>query len=195
MKKIFFIFVVIIVLMLGLAIWEDRGDLPFVNYQVLETHNDYEIRQYPELLILQNEVDSAKDFATNNGFSVLTNYVHGDNDRKEKINILLPVMQRKEGQVWWATFVVSNKYTAKTLPKPHHPHVHIAILPAKKYIVVRFSGVATQAHVERHLRLFQDYIAEHKIKVMPEPIIAFYNPPWTLPFIRRNEIMFALAGK
>ncbi len=47
--------------------------------------------------------------------------------------------------------------------------------------------------IKKHTEELQAYILSHSMKPMGEPLIAFYNPPWTLPFLRRNEVMIEVG--
>ena len=40
----------------------------------------------------------------------------------------------------------------------------------------------------------REFASERKLETVGEPMSAFYNPPWALPFVRRNEIMLELAS-
>ena len=82
-----------------------------------------------------------------------------------------------------------KKYTLETLPKPNSQDIHLIPILAQRYAVIRFRGLADDESVEEHTAKLQTYIEDNKLKAIGTPIFAFYNPPWTLPFLRRNEIM------
>ena len=80
-------------------------------------------------------------------------------------------------------------YTLKTIPKPNNKAVILNEVPAQKFIVIRFSGTNSDDNIEQHERTLFNFIKQNKIKVVGESKYAIYNPPWPLPFMRRNEIL------
>ena len=59
---------------------------------------------------------------------------------------------------------------------------------------MRYSGLAGDVSVDSHLGRLRRYAAEQGLTTQGAPVLAFYDPPWTLPFLRRNEIMLALSA-
>ena len=80
-------------------------------------------------------------------------------------------------------------YTLDTLPKPNSSSVKLISIPAKRFVVIRFSGLAGEDNIQLHTKELKAYISEQNLKTIGSPVLAFYNPPWTLPFLRRNEVM------
>lgn len=192
MKNIFIIFVVIVLLFLGIAIWQLHDHTPTVNYTLIETNHAFEIREYPAMLVAQTEVVGDKSIAINNGFAVLSSYLSGNNKNKQNIRMTTPVLLQQNKDEWFVTFILPDTYSESTVPKANVAHIHIKQIPAKKYIVMRFTGLGTEKQLDKHIKLMKDYVAYNNIMTVGEPIIAFYNPPWTLPFLRRNEIMLEI---
>jgi SOUL heme-binding protein len=65
---------------------------------------------------------------------------------------------------------------------------------AKRLAVIRFSGTAGEDSLRRHTKELDEFISAKNLKAISAPTYAFYNPPWTLPFLRRNEVMVEIAG-
>ena len=105
-----------------------------------------------------------------------------------------PVQQQASGNLWTISFVMPSEYTMQTLPKPNNDKVKIKEIPAKRFIAIRFSGRNTDSNVSEHEAELMAYIAQNNIKVSGPAKYAFYNPPWTLPFLRRNEVMFEITN-
>lgn len=82
-----------------------------------------------------------------------------------------------------------SDYTLETLPAPNNPNVKLIKVPAERVAAIRFSGLAGDESISRQRKLLLERIAQLGLTVHGEPILAFYNPPWTLPFLRRNEIL------
>ena len=82
-----------------------------------------------------------------------------------------------------------REYTLETLPHPNNGDVEVLSTPAKRYAVIRFSGLAGEESLKKHLKKLVNYTRETNLKILDATIFAFYNPPWTLPFLRRNEVL------
>ena len=81
----------------------------------------------------------------------------------------------------------------ETLPAPNDARVRLKPISAKRMVAIRFSGLANDTLIQMKTDALREYASEHKLKTIGEPLLAFYNPPWTLPFFRRNEVMLELA--
>ena len=60
----------------------------------------------------------------------------------EKIAMTAPVTQQGDGNTWRVRFIMPSSYTMETLPKPNNPTVELKEVPAKRYVVIRFAGLA-----------------------------------------------------
>lgn len=90
---------------------------------------------------------------------------------------------------WRVHFVMPGVYTIATLPKPNNPAVQLREVPAKTWAVLTYSGFNTEAGIQRRTDELVAWLAQRHIKTVGNPQLARYNPPWTLPMFRRNEIM------
>jgi hypothetical protein len=77
----------------------------------------------------------------------------------------------------------------ETLPKPHNPAVKLKEIAAKRYAIIRFSGAAGEDTLKLRTKELNEWVGTKNLTPMSGPVYAFYNPPWTLPFLRRNEVM------
>jgi effector-binding domain-containing protein len=114
----------------------------------------------------------------------------------EKIAMTAPVIQQATDHSghWKVSFVMPAGYTLETLPLPNNSQVEALSIPAKRYAVIRFSGLTGEENLQKHLEELVKYARKINLHTLGEPIFAFYNPPWTLPFLRRNEIMIEVKG-
>jgi hypothetical protein len=172
-------------------------------YTVLERHGRVEIRRYDPAIAAEVEVHGERMRALNQGFRLIADYIFGNNlaakkvamtapvtqAAGEKIAMTAPVTQDGAGDAWTVRFVMPAAYTLETLPRPENPDVHLVAMPARKMAAVRFSGCNTDRNIETHRAVLLKFIAEHHLTAVGEPAAAFYNPPWTIPFLRRNEIL------
>jgi hypothetical protein len=97
-------------------------------------------------------------------------------------------MQEAAGK-WRMHFVMPSKYTLETLPVPNNAEVKLREVPAKKFAVVRFSGFAGEEKTAKKTEELLIWLEGKQIKPSGTPELARYNAPWTLPFLRRNEVM------
>jgi hypothetical protein len=82
----------------------------------------------------------------------------------------------------------------EALPKPNNPSVELKEIGAKRYAVIRFSGMAGEDSLKRYTEELNAFISAKKLTPLSAPAYAFYNPPWTLPFLRRNEVMVEIPA-
>ena len=104
-----------------------------------------------------------------------------------------PVSQQANGDNWKVHFVMPSNYNMETLPKPNNHLVILKQIEGKRFIAIRFSGIAGEENLRKNTEVLQKFITEHGLKSQSVPTYAFFNPPWTLPFLRRNEVMIEVA--
>ena len=177
------------------------------DYEVLAKDGQIEIRQYDPMIVAEATVEGEREQAIGSGFRIIANYIFGNNlasekvamtapvtqQPSEKIAMTAPVTQQAVGNEWKVRFVMPSEYTMETLPKPVNPEVELIELPAKRVVAIRFSGFANQGSLDRHTEQLQGYIERESLSPKSEPTFAFYNDPWTLPFMRRNEVMVEIT--
>ena len=179
------------------------------SYSVVESWGDIELRDYPQLIAAEVEVPGERKQAINAGFRMIADYIFGNNAPRqkiamtapvtqkagEKIAMTAPVSQQAVGSMWKVRFIMPSSYTLDTLPTPNNPDVKLIRVPAERVAVIRYSGSATEDSISRHRKLLLERISQQGLTVNGEPTMAFYNPPWTLPFLRRNEILAKVSVK
>lgn len=196
-----------LVMVSGVMVGPLMSHVEHPQYEVTWSADDLEIRQYAPQIIAEVEVEGNRDTAISDGFRLLANYIFGNNtvqqaiamtapvqqQANEKIAMTAPVQQQSFGNAWKISFVMPSTYTMATLPKPNNQNVKIKEIPARHYIVLQFSGTNSNENISKHEKQLLEYIESHKIQTVGAPQYAFYNPPWTLPFMRRNEIMVEIV--
>jgi len=168
-----------------------------------------ELRDYPAMVAAEVSVTGDRSDAASEGFKLLAGYIFGGNTKKqsiamtapvvqaasesEKIAMTAPVLQTGQQGSWNIRFLMPSSYTLDTLPKPNNPSVRLIPVPAAQMAVVQFSGLAREDDVVLQTSLLNAFISKHKLQALGKPALAQYSPPWTLWFMRRNEIMVAVA--
>jgi hypothetical protein len=207
-KMIWFIILIVLIsaVFMGCAV---TSDVEQAKYTVTEadSNNLIEIRDYTPQIIAQTEVSGDRKEAISKGFRVIADYIFGNNTASKKVAMTAPVMQKtseeivmtapvmqqSNGNLWKVEFVMPNNYTMDTLPKPNNDAVKLIEVPQKRFVVIRFSGFAGEETLQIQTNTLNAYMANHNLEALSKPVYAFYNPPWTLPFLRRNEIMIEIA--
>lgn len=176
-------------------------------YKVIATDRNIEIRDYPPMIVAEADVAGERDKAISEGFRTIADYIFGNNlssqkvamtapvtqQPSEKIAMTAPVTQQGDGNTWQVRFVMPFNYTMEMLPKPKNPAVKLKEIEAKRFAVIRFSGIAGENSLKRHTEELREYVQTKKLNPQAAPTYAFYNPPWTLPFLRRNEVMIEVS--
>lgn len=162
-------------------------------YVLVDQQGQIEIRDYSEIIVAEASIEGDREEAIYAGFRLIANYIFGNNLSTEKVAMTAPVSQQSNGRSWKVRFVMPSVYTIETLPVPNNPEVKIISTPPKRYIAIRFSGFANNASIQENEAQLREFLAERSINAVANPVYAFYNDPWTLPFMRRNEVMIEIA--
>ena len=177
------------------------------DYKVEKQDGSIEIRSYGPMIAAEAVVQGERKSAINEGFRLIAGYIFGKNEPQAKIDMTAPVEQQKSQKIamtapvtqqgvensWTVRFIMPKSWTMQTLPAPSDPRVKLEPLPARRFLVVTFSGLARDEAIKSRTAELRQYATSHTLATVGEPVLAFYNPPWTLPMLRRNEIMLELA--
>jgi hypothetical protein len=169
-----------------------------------------EVRDYPALLAAEVSVKGSRQASINSGFRLLAGYIFGANTTKKKIAMTAPIIQVPKasetiamtapvtqtalGDSWVVRFIMPKGYTIETLPIPDNPEVRLITLSARKVAVIRFSGLGQEADIKTQTLKLKAFIDRHKLWASGPVTLARYDPPWTLWFMRRNELIVALVA-
>ena len=170
---------------------------------------DFELRDYAASVVAEVTVTGDQQQASREGFRLLAGYIFGGNSAARKIAMTAPVTKTPKGEKiamtapvtqvarngdWLVRFTMPASYALADLPVPNDKAVTLKALPPARFAVLRFSGLAREAQVA-DLTTKLVAIAKARGLVPTGPIsLARYNPPWTPWFMRRNEVMFSVAG-
>jgi hypothetical protein len=207
-KRMSWMIVGVVVAVLGAVLWGPIvSNVEQPEFQVVEKHDNIEIRDYAPMIVAETEVSGERDKAIGKGFRTIAAYIFGDNTSakkvamtapvtqqgSEKIAMTAPVTQQGDGHTWQVRFVMPSSYTMESLPKPNNPAVKLREIEGKRFAVITFSGLAGEKSLKRHTEELNWFLSANNLKTLSGLTYAFYNPPWTLPFLRRNEVMVEIA--
>jgi len=143
-----------------------------------------EIREYAPRIMAVTEMAERE----NDGFRVLAGYIFGGNAREQEIAMTAPVQQTMSAPAEMA-FMMPAEYAFDELPKPNDARVAFRQAPAYTAAVIRFSGWANAEKADANWQKLRGFLIREGIEIVGEPTLNQYNPPWTLGFLRRNEII------
>jgi hypothetical protein len=187
-------------------------------FEVLVQDTKFEVRRYAAVIVAETLVDGDMDVASGKGFRTIADFIFGNNkapisDASSKIAMTAPVTMEPQTQSskiamtapvsvqpasdgvnlvgakrWRVQFVMPSQYTMASLPKPNNGAVTLREVPAKTVAVAKYSGFNTERRIQDETQLLVDWLQAHKLVANGPAQLARYDPPWTLPIWRRNEI-------
>jgi hypothetical protein len=191
-------------------------------YEVIQTDGAFEIRKYAPILIAETFVDGDMDEASNKGFRLIADYIFGNNqvvdsNANTKIAMTAPVTVEPVSQKipmtapvtvepqstdtnmqlakkWRIHFVMPSQYTLANIPKPKNDAITLKEIPSKYFLVYSYSWLNTLTRVQNKTDEALEWANRKGLKVIGAPKLSRYDPPWTLPMFKRNEIMLEVAA-
>ena len=113
----------------------------------------------------------------------------------EKIAMTAPVSQQRAQGQWAVSFMMPAEYTLETLPAPLDPRITLRQVPARRVAAVRYSGFWSEEKYRLHREKLEQWLAASGLAASGEPVWARYNAPFTLWFLRRNEVLIPVAAE
>jgi len=197
------LFFVILAAVVGIAIVGYLGYVWYVNdveqpeYGAVVQDGDFEIRDYPAMVMAEVTSSGDRRDAVSKGFRPLASYIFASEREGEKIAMTAPVIQTPEAEgakTWSVRFIMPSEYNLDTLPKPAGADVRLVEAQAQRRAAVRFSGHPTdEAIAEQEARL-RTWLQARNLEPSGPPTFAYYNAPFTPGFLRRNEVLFDLPN-
>ena len=181
---------VLSIVALGLIITFKAMAYEEANYQVVKTNEFYEIRKYSDRLAVETSTSNQ-----NSGFRKLFNYISGDNQKNEEIKMTTPVTEIERKGNMTMQFYLPLKYSKNNVPIPSRPDVEIVNIEGGYFAVIRYSGRSSDKNFMKHKDILENELKKDDISILGPPIKATYNGPFTLPMLRRNEVMFEVNIK
>jgi effector-binding domain-containing protein len=179
-------------------------------YKVVQTSGIFEVRDYEPHILAETLVDGTLEDAGNKAFRRLFNYISGANHTRSsiamtapvsqessglKISMTAPVSQQASAGKWAVSFMMPASYTLATLPVPDDSSITLRQVPARRMAAVRYSGTWSEKNYLENKEKLETWIQENGFKISGEPVWARYNPPFTLWFLRRNEILIPVVTR
>jgi hypothetical protein len=152
-------------------------------YEVVATRGDLEFRRYGPAI----EAVTAMS-GSGSSFKRLAGFIFGGNETGESIAMTAPVQENLSGETRHMAFIMPAEYSMAALPQPESPDVVLREVPERTVAVLSFSGRATESKVATMQRSLAEQLTSEGVSHRGDWLLNQYNPPWTLPILRRNEI-------
>lgn len=206
MIKVFFKSAILLIISACSVFGSNSTEQP--KYAVIFKQENFEIRKYESYLTASVVVNKSADGEDRNrAFKKLAAFIFGDNKAQGQIEMTSPVlMENKPSQKIKMTspvvsqelngkmkmsFMMPSKYTLETLPEPENSEIVINETPTRTLAVLKYSGRSNEKLEAKKSKELISLInqSEYQLKENSQTFFAGYNPPWTLPMMRRNEVM------
>ncbi len=155
-------------------------------WELIENIGEVEIRNYAPCI--QAVTELPRSSASSSGFRRLAGFIFGKNATGESIAMTAPVQETLGTERPLMTFTMPAAYSMQDLPAPNDERVRLVEVPEKTVASLSFSGWATGGRVASMRDELLMTLESNDVEVVGQPILNQYNPPWTPPFMRRNEI-------
>lgn len=205
MKEIIPVVIMCLVFVLGsMKVWAIEEP----EYTLLLQEEQYELRDYSPYIIAETFVDAGFEEAGTIAFRSLFNYISGDNQSRtevvmtapvsqqgsgEEISMTAPVSQKASGGRWLVSFTMPGMYTMDSIPKPNDPLVQIRQVERQRMAAIRYTGLWRENSYQSNKQALDAWIEAQGLKVTGEAVWARYNAPFSLWFLRRNEILIPVS--
>lgn len=183
----------------GCSVFGIRSGYEQLNYTVIDKIGDAEVRQYPPRLVA--EVNDMKD--DSEAFMLLFRYISGQNSSNENVAMTTPVQVDKESRKIAMTvpveksksgdngvrmrFFLPHSFGVDSAPKPNDPRIKIINSPEETFAAITYSGSNSDERFRRESDRLANILAGTKWKPISAPSFLGYDPPFAIPFLRRNE--------
>ena len=180
MKKILLVLISILTLSSQTMAYEEA------NYEVVKENKEYEIRKYSDRLVIEtNSIEG-------NGFRKLFNYISGNNEESQEIKMTVPVTQEIKNGNMTMQFYLPLKFNKDNAPKPSNSDIKILNIEGGYYAVIKYSGRSSDKNFLKNKNILEKQLKQDNITIISPPIRASYNSPFTLPMLKRNEVMYRI---
>ncbi|MEM9146703.1 MAG: heme-binding protein [Pseudomonadota bacterium] len=176
-------------------------------YRLAISEPPFEIREYEAIVVATTKVDAPYQDAISTGFGRLFDYISGANtgaakiamtapvlteEASTKIAMTAPVITEADGAGTTVMFVLPEAFTLDTAPQPTDPTVTLSEIGPRRVAVARFQGFLTETAIENSRTDLLEWLVDRGEPADGPWQAAGYNPPWTVPSLRRNEVLITL---
>ncbi|MEM0906770.1 MAG: heme-binding protein [Pseudomonadota bacterium] len=177
----------------GAWVWVSRSvETPAYTVEVAD--GPFEIRNYPTLVVASVDRDGERGEAVRAAFSPLARYIFARDRDGEKIAMTAPVTQEPSQGGWTVSFIMPAGRTVADLPAPFAAQdISLSEIEPRQMASVRFSGRWTDDRFNEAAGQLAQWLESKNMTPAGPPEFAYYNDPFTPPFLRRNEVLIEIA--
>ncbi|WP_232004918.1 heme-binding protein [Mycobacterium sp. ACS1612] len=163
------------------------------DYRCEKLTKHVQIRHYGPRVAAETIVGSDEMSARNEGFRRLAGFIFGRNHGGDRIAMTAPVAAASAESGWVIRFYMPAERTLATLPMPDDDRVRLVEVPAESVAVLRFTGTATPEAVAAQTAALRHALQAYGFETVGSPVTWLYDPPWTIPWRRRNEVAIGVT--
>lgn len=175
-----------------------------LNYKTISKSNEFEIREYSSYIVAQIELVNSNTDQSSDAFKILAGYIFGNKKSKNDISMTSPVIEQKSQKISMTSpvnelnidgryimqFVMPTKYNLQNLPRPNNDNISLKKVESKTVAVIGYTWINSKSKKMLNEQKLIKWLQENKkYSVAGEVYYASYNPPWTIPFLRTNEVL------
>ena len=165
---------------------EKRHGANILNYSLVKAFDDFEIRKYEAFLIVSI---STEKIAGSQGFRALFNYISGENKDRKEIPMTAPVLNRISLEASTMAFVMPEDISKDKIPTPLKDELEVKEMPSGYYAALSYKGYNNQSKIKKKIEDFESLLEAHRFEKQSDFYLARFDPPFTLPPLRRNVIL------
>jgi hypothetical protein len=199
-KSLKYLILFILVLFSGCSMFGIRSGYEQLSYNIIENFNDIEIRNYPKRVAIEIQ-DAEND---REAFFALFDYISGKNINNANISMTSPVEVSRENLKITMTspvekkninnkvqmrFFLPKELTIENSPKPINPKVKVIEIPEQTFAVLNYSGFNGNEKFNAKAEELKLILSKSLYKIVGEPTYFGYDPPFTIPFLRKHEVL------
>jgi hypothetical protein len=184
-----FLFLCLCVMALsGCSVFGHSG-VEIAPYEVLEKEDALELRHYERLVLVTTAMPTGMN-EQSDPFYKLFDYISGKNESTKEIPMTAPVfLDQTDETTESMSFVLPESFSIETAPIPKDPAVKLEEIVDYTVAAITFSGSLNQDTINTHKIILEEWIARKGFEKRGAAKAAGYNPPFTIPALRRNELL------
>jgi hypothetical protein len=167
---------------------DGRANYETPPYQAIQTDGSFEVREYPAIMVASAPMN-ARQSGQNSAFMDLFGYISGKNEKNLKIPMTTPVFGTMNEEENSMSFVVPAKVVETGVPEASNSQVKIAERAAGRFAAYRYSGRWSRDREEKARAMLVAWMKAQDLSPIGKMEKASYDPPFTLPSLRRNEVL------
>ena len=170
-----------------------RAGYEYAPYKIVRTDGKFQLRDYPAIAVVETPMHTPD--ARDGSFRRLFRFITGANETRQKIAMTTPVFMAGSDSNATMQFVLPAKLKADAVPSPEDGTVTVRELPEGRFAVLRYSGSRNSTKEKESLARLRSWLEQEQLTEASGPVFAYFDPPWTPPFLRRNEVMLLTQAR